>query len=113
MARKVSLARAVKVTAPAGGVQQGRFYLIAGYFGLALQSANAGEQVVLEIERAVYETNQIVTADAFNVGDPVYFDATQGLLTTNSGAGANRLVGRVWRTKDANNTIEFVLTGGA
>lgn len=114
MARKVSLARAVKVTVPTGkSVTQGTFALISGYFGLALQDAAEGEQVVLEIERAVYETTQINTADAFNLGDAVYWDDAAGLLTTSNGAGANRLVGRVWRAKDASNSIEFVLTGGA
>ena len=113
MARKVSLARAVRVTAPAGGTEQGRFYLIDGYFGMALQTAAEGEPVVLEIERAVYETSQIKADDAFYFGERVYFDADAGLLTTDDGGGANRLVGRVWRAKDAQGTIEFVLTGGA
>ena len=113
MARKVSLARAVRVTAPAGGTEQGKFYLVAGYFGMALQTAAEGEPVVLEIEQAVFETNQIKPNDAFNFGDPVYFDAANGLLTTDDGGGSYRRVGRVWRAKASDGTIEFVLTGGA
>lgn len=113
MARKVSLARAVRVTAPVGGTEQGKLYLIDGYFGMALQTAAEGEPVVLEIEQAVFETNQIKADDAFFFGERVYFDAGAGVLTTDDAGGANRLVGRVWRAKAEDGTIEFVLTGGA
>lgn len=113
MGRKVTAAlRAIKVTAPAGGCEQGKFYEIQGFFGLALRSAAEGEPVVLEVDRAIYETTQIAQGDAFNVGDPVYWDPAAKVLTTNDGGGSNRLVGRVTRAKDAGGSIEFVLTGG-
>jgi len=116
MARKVSDGRSVKVTVPAGAgtVQANTFAEVAGFFGLALQTANEGEQVVLLIEQAEYETSQINPADAFNVGDRVFWDSTNKRLTTNpnpdaSGNPQNRPVGRVTQAKDANNVIWFVL----
>jgi len=108
MARKVSDGRSVKVTVPSGfgAVEAGKFYRISGFFGLAMNAANEGEQVVLLTEQAEYETSQINTADAFNVGDPVYFDDANKVLTTTAGGQA---VGRVTSAKDANNVIWFVL----
>ena len=111
MARKVSDGRSVKVTVPAGAgtVQANTFAEVAGFFGLAVNTAAEGEQVVLLTEQAEYETSQINPADAFNVGDLVYWDGTNKRLTTSDGGGSNRLVGRVTQAKDANNVIWFVL----
>jgi predicted RecA/RadA family phage recombinase len=115
MARKVSDGRSVKVTVPTGvTVEAGKFCLIQGFFGLAVDHANAGEKVVLNVEQGEYETSQINTADAFNVGDKVFWDATNNRLTTNanndaSGNPQNRPVGRVTQAKDNNNVIWFVL----
>ncbi len=108
MARKVSEGRAVKVTVPAGfgNVEANKFYLIQGFLGLALQSAQEGQQVVLMIDQVEYETGQINTGDAFNVGDLVYWDEAAKVFTTTATA---RPAGRVTQGKDANNTIWFVL----
>lgn len=108
MARKVSDGRSVKLTVPAGfgAVEAGKFYRIQGFFGLAMNAANEGEQVVLLTEQGEYETSQINPGDAFNVGDPVYFDDTNKVLTT---AENGQAVGRVTSAKDANNVIWFVL----
>jgi len=108
MARKVSNGRSVRVTVPAGHgpVEGGKFYRIAGFFGLALKDAAEGEQVVLVTEQAEYETSQVQTADAFNVGDLVYFDDATKLLTTQA---TGQPVGRVTQAKDANNVIWFVM----
>ncbi|WP_067936388.1 DUF2190 family protein [Alicyclobacillus kakegawensis] len=108
MGRLVAEGKSVKVTA-AAAVTQGDFVLEGGFFGLAVNSADANGEVVLNIEPGEYETSQINTADAFNAGDAVYFDATNKVLTTADGGGANRLVGRVTVAKDANNVIWFLL----
>lgn len=109
----VSYARTVRVTVPAGqSVQKDTLVEIAGFFGRALGDAAEGQDVILEIAPAVYSTTQINAADAFNAGDPVYWDAANKVLTTSDGAGANRKVGRVTRAKDASGVVEFVLTGG-
>lgn len=108
MGRFVAHGKSVKVTA-AADVNQGDFVLAGGFFGLAVNSATAGQDVVLNIEQGEYETSQITAGDAFNVGDPVYWDDANKLLTTQDGSGANRLVGRVTVAKDANNVIWFLL----
>lgn len=119
MGRKISDGLSVKVTVPESTViEQGKFYELDGFFGLAVQSVTTGAgqtaQVVLNIEQAEYETSQITPTDAFNKGDKVYWNATTKLLTTQanpdaSGNPQNRLVGRVTAAKDANNVIWFIL----
>ena len=134
MGRKVSDFKSIKVGVPASTViTQGRFYVLEGFFGMAVQSletdANgkvisfngspvpAGAlpaEVVLNVEEGVYETDQITAADAFAKGDKVYWDAANQLLTTQpnndaSGNPQNRPVGRVTQAKDVNNVIWFAL----
>ena len=119
MARKVSDGRSVRVTVPASTtIEAGKFYLLDGFFGLAVQSVTTGAgetaEVILNCEQAEYETSQITAADAFNKGDTVYWNDTTKLLTTQANPDANgnpqnRPVGRVTVAKDANNVIWFLL----
>ncbi|NPV52209.1 MAG: DUF2190 family protein [Firmicutes bacterium] len=119
MGRKVSDGKSVRVTVPENTViEQGKFYLLDGFFGMAIQSVTTGAgqtaEVVLDIEQAEYETSQINTADAFNKGDKVFYDTSAKVLTTNANADAsgnpqNRPVGRVTLAKDANDVIWFEL----
>jgi len=119
MGRKVSDGKSVKVTVLENTtIEQGKFYLLNGFLGMAVQSVTTGvgqtAQVVLSIEEAEYETSQITVADAFNKGDKVYWNAATNLLTTManpdaSGNPQNRPVGRVTAAKDANNVIWFIL----
>jgi predicted RecA/RadA family phage recombinase len=119
MGRKISDGKSVKVVVPENTtIEQGKFYLLDGFFGMAVRGVvtGAGEtaEAVLNIEEAEYETNQITATDAFNKGDKVYWNAATGLLTTNpandaSGNPTNRPVGRVTQAKDANNVIWFLL----
>lgn len=108
MGRKVGEGKSVKVTVPENTtVEQGKFYLFDGFLGMAVRgvTTGAGEtvQVVLNIENGEYETSQIDTADAFNAGDKVYWDATNKRFTTVATDGA--FAGIVTRAKDANNVI--------
>lgn len=119
MGRKVSDGLSVKVTVPQSTViEQGKFYLLDGFFGMAMQSVTTGAgqtaEIVLNIEEAEYETSQITVADAFAKGDKVYWAVATSLLTTApnndaSGNPQNRPVGRVTAAKDANNVIWFKL----
>ncbi|MYL45048.1 DUF2190 family protein [Virgibacillus halodenitrificans] len=113
---KVSDGKSVRVTVPENTtVAAQSFYLIDGFFGVAMQSAVTGagetEEIILNIEQAEYETDQISTSQAFAVGTPVYFNDSTKKLTETAGADpdANRLVGRVTASKDANNVIWFIL----
>lgn len=109
---KVSDGKSVRVTVPANTeIVSQQFYLIGGFFGAAMQSVKTGAgetaEVILDIEQAEYETDQITTTEAFNVGTSIYWDADTGKLTET--ATDNRLVGRVTAAKDANNVIWFLL----
>ena len=101
---KVSDGKAVRVKA-AKAVQAQNFYLIDGFFGVALKDAEAGEELELQIEQAEYETDNIVTTEAFNTGDLIYWNKTKFTTT----ATDNKLVGRVTEGKDSNNVIWFIL----
>jgi len=119
MGRKISDGKSIKVTVPESTtIEQGKFYLLDGFFGLAIQSVTTGAgetaEIVLNIEECEYETSQITVADAFAKGDKVYWDDATDLLTiqANPDAGGdpqNRPVGRVTLAKDANNVIWFKL----
>ena len=108
-AAKVSDGKSVRVTVPANTViEAGKFYLLDGFLGVAFQSVTTGSgqtaEVILNIEQAEYETDQIDTSQTFAKGTLIYWNGT----FTETSAG-NRLVGRVTRAKDTNNVICFIL----
>jgi len=108
---KVSDGKSVRVAVPENTtIVAGGFYELDSFFGSAMQSVitGAGEtsEVILNIEQAEYETDQIQTTKSFKTGDPIYF--TAGKFTPDAGED-NRLVGRVTQGKDQNNVIWFIL----
>lgn len=115
---KVSDGKSVRVTVPENTtVEANGFYELDGFFGSAMQSVKteSGEtsEVILNIEQAEYETDQIQTTKGFEPGDLIYF--TGGKFTPDAEAGSgedvveNRKVGRVTQGKDRNNVIWFIL----
>lgn len=108
---KVSDGKSVRVVADEK-VEAGLFYEFSGFFGAAFQSVDSGDEVILNIEQAEYETDQIVEADDFNVGDKIYFKEGKFTTATDDGGEeptAHRLVGRVTQGKDENGIIWFIL----
>ena len=111
-AAKVSDGKSVRVTVPENTViEAGKFYLLDGFLGCAFQSVTTGAgetaEVVLNIEQAEYETDQIDTSQTFDKGTLIYWDAVNNKFTETS--TENRLAGRVTQAKDANNVICFIL----
>ena len=109
---KISDGKSVKVTVPGNTkIEAGKFYLLDGFLGCAVQSVETGAgktaEVILNIEQAEFETDQIVTAQNFAKGTLIYWDADNGVFTET--AGNNRLAGRVTAKKDGNNVIWFLL----
>src|SRR5690606_37031007 len=92
-------------------IEAGRFYLLDGFLGCAMQSLETGPgqtaEVVLSIEQAEFETDQIAATGDFLPGTAIYWDATAGVFTEES--TDNRPAGRVTVGKDANNVIWFIL----
>lgn len=111
---KVSDGKSVKVTVPENTtIEAGKLYLLDGFLGFALQSVKTGAgetgEVVLNIEQAEYETDQVTEEDTMAVGTAVYWDNSTKKLTEEDGGGANRKAGRVTVAKDSNNVIWFIL----
>lgn len=108
---KISDGKSVKVTVPGNTkIEAGKFYLLDGFLGCAMQSVEtaAGEtaEVVLNIEQAEFESDQINTSQTFAKGTLIYWDDTNKQFTET--ATNNRLAGRVTVGKDA-NVIWFIL----
>ncbi len=115
-AAKVSDGKSVRVTVPENTtIEAGKFYLLDGFLGAAFQSVTTGAEetaeVILNIEQAEYETDQIEIDTSqtfdFDKGTLIYWDGTNKRFTETS--AGNRLVGRVTQAKDANNVICFIL----
>ena len=114
-AAKVSDGKSVRVTVLENTViEAGKFYLLDGFFGCAFQSVTTGAgktaEVILNIEQAEYETDQIDTSDTsqtFAKGTLLYWNGTNKKFTETS--QGNRLVGRVTREKDSKGVICFIL----
>ncbi|MCC0654913.1 DUF2190 family protein [Clostridioides sp. ES-S-0001-03] len=105
---KISDGKSVRVILSDGeSTKTQQFYLINGFFGVAMQDGEKGDEVTLQIEQAEYETDNIVASEAFEAGELIYWDNTAKKFTTTS--TSNRLVGRVTDGKDSNNVIWFIL----
>jgi len=109
---KISDGKSVKVTVPENTkIEAGKFYLLDGFLGCAMQSVETGAgetaEVILNIEQAEYETDQIFDSQTFAKGTLIYWDGTNKRFTETS--AGNRLAGRVTQAKDTNNVICFIL----
>jgi predicted RecA/RadA family phage recombinase len=102
MARKISFGKSVKVTADVA-VEKDTFAIVADFFGLALNSAAAGEEVVLDIEQAEYEVKQ--AGSNFAVGDVVYFNTATGFTATDT----DRPVGIATQASNTDGVFSFIL----
>ncbi|MCL1701617.1 DUF2190 family protein [Lysinibacillus sp. Bpr_S20] len=108
---KVSDGKSVKVPVPEKTtIEAGLFYEIGGFFGSAMQSVKTltGEtsEVVLNIEQAEYESDQIEKTQSFELGTKIYFD--EGKFTETKSDTA-RFAGTVTQGKDAKGVIWFIL----
>lgn len=105
---KISDGESITVRVPSGKtIKSQNFYLIDGFFGVAMQDGKQNDEVALQIEQAEYETDNIVTSEAFTLGEKIYWDDSVSKFTTTS--ASNRLVGKVTSPKDSNNVIWFLL----
>lgn len=73
------------VVSPAGGTIAGQMYKVGSIIGVAQTTTNAGENVALSTEE-VYEVPK-VSAQAWAVGDPLYFVVASRNLTNVTATG--------------------------
>ncbi len=112
---KVSDGKSVRVSVPAGSgaVTAGTLVYFGGFVGFAMQSlvndaANA-QDLVLQIEIAEYETDQVKTTDTLAAGTKVFWDAENKRLTETP---TSIFAGVITVAKDTNNVIWFLLVPG-
>jgi hypothetical protein len=108
---KMADGNSVDVSIPDGTVvAQGEFVSAQGFFGLAEfddKPVSTGIAIIaINIERAQYDTDQIVTASAYAVGDLVNFDTAGKLFTKAAVTGA--VIGPVARVTVAKNTDNVI-----
>lgn len=108
---KVGDGKSVRVPVPEKTtIEAGLFYEISGFFGSAMQSVKtlAGDtsEIILNIEQAEYETDQIEKTQLFKFGTKIYFD--KGKFTETKSDKA-RFAGIVTQSKDAKGVIWFIL----
>ena len=109
---KISDGKSVRVTVPESTkVEAGKFYLLDGFLGCAVQSVETGAgetaEVVLNIEQAEFETDQIAETGDFKKGTLIYWDADEGKFSET--AEGNIPAGRITEGKDTNGVIWFIL----
>lgn len=109
---KISDGKSVKVTVPENTkIEAGKFYLLDGFLGCAMQSVETGAgetaEVILNIEQAEYETDQLAGEGTFAKGTLIYWDATNNVFTES--AEGNILAGKITEGKDTNGVIWFIL----
>jgi len=110
---KISDGKSVKVTVPESTkVEAGKFYLLDGFLGCAVQSVETGAgetaEVVLNIEQAEYETDQTKEADraTMAVGTDIYWDKDNKYFTL---SGTDIYAGKITAAADENGVIWFKL----
>lgn len=112
---KVGDGKSVRVSVPpnSGDIAAGQLCYFDGFLGFAMQSlannATAAQDLILQIEIAEYETDQVLATDTMSKGAKVYWDAVNKRLTETPTAV---FAGVVTVAKDANNVIWFLLTPG-
>jgi len=111
---KISDGKSVKVKVPENTkIEAGKFYLLNCFLGCAMQSVETGAgetaEVILNIEQAEYETDQIEQANFFP-GQDLFWNDNNGVFTV--GPSDDRPVGRVTVGNVGNgesNVIWFIL----
>lgn len=111
---KISDGKSVKVTVPESTkIEAGKFYLLDGFLGCAMQSVETGAgetaEVILNIEQAEYETDQTKEADraTMAVGTDIYWDKDNKYFTL---SGTDIYAGKITAAADENGVIWFKLS---
>lgn len=106
---KISDGKSVRVKVPKSTtVEAGKFYLLDGFLGVAMQSvttkANETAEVILNIEPAEYETDQTKEADraTMTVGKDVYWDKNNKYFTLTA---TDIYAGKVTSDADTKNGV--------
>ncbi|MBM7633837.1 capsid cement protein [Geomicrobium sediminis] len=104
---KVSDGQSVRVKIPEGkDIVPQNLYLIDGFLGFATGQDDLAGELILTVERAEFETNQVKPDTEYSLGDQVYFDQTDEVLTKEPN---DRFAGIVTNPLDSKGNIWFIL----
>jgi len=106
----VQQGKAIRLTAPSGGVVGGKGYVIGSLFVVAGTTADAGESFD-GYTQGVYELTKDTTAD-FDAGEKVFFDST-GLRCEDSASGLYMIGVATEAAAAADTTVKVRLDGVA
>jgi predicted RecA/RadA family phage recombinase len=110
MMNYVQEGRHITVAAAPYALTSGDGALVGNLFGVAAGDAESGAEVVLGVV-GVYSLAK-VSALAIAVGDPIYWDDSAKLVTTDGTAGANSLIGvAVTAADNPSATVQVRLNG--
>ena len=98
----------ISATAPAGGLTSGQGVLIGSLFGVAADTAEAGERVIIALVGSFHLPK--APADTFSVGARLYWNEAEGALTTT--APGNWPVGTAAVAVGAGATVATVRLDG-
>lgn len=107
----VQLGNSVTITAPQGGVTSGDLVIVGSLVGVAAMDAAAGADV--EIAASGVFTLSAAPADEIAVGDMLYYDSQNSVLTKVAGTSSRPVVGVAVSAKVALGTTVNVKLGAA
>ena len=85
---------------------QGDFVIEGPWFGVALNDAAIGEDLLIDIVAHKRCIGNSTVAVAAAIGDAIYLNPSTGVYATASATG-NALIGYTTEVKDSNNYFEF------
>lgn len=95
---------AIDITLTQDNVEKGDVILEDGFFGIAMEDGDSGDDIAIEIAQRVHEIKvEGLTADK---GDIIYIDSSGDLTDTE---GDNKPFGKVVQAKDTNDYAWLLL----
>src|SRR5690349_4717040 len=105
----VANGESLQIVAPVGGVVGGQLYKQGGIIGVVVASAAEGESFTSKIKGA-YSGLPKTAAEAWAVGDPLYFiHATSALSKVAGAAGTSTFAGYAYDAAQAADVVGSIL----
>jgi predicted RecA/RadA family phage recombinase len=107
MTNYIQEGKTIQVATPAGGYTSGDLVKVGELVGIAVNTTLEGETAVISLE-GVYEVPK-VGSQAQAIGVILYFDESEGHVTTATDSGTNRKAGYAHVAAGADDTTVMLL----